>query len=305
MDKGREAARFAAAALALGGIAVWGSENFFWSLPHADLTVVDFGLTWMAYAVAGACVLSLIGSAGMGGIGAAFLGGAVLGYLVEGAVAGTIYAAFPFQMVWTPLAWHGLVTGAAVFGLGRMAGVWGPWRMAVVWAGVGLFGGVWGLYWPLEGYAVPGVGAQLVYLLGLGLLVPLGHGVLDRLGSVPRPWGPVQAVGPAVLGLIWAGQSVVGMNVLAVLLPLVLGLIYWVARRLGGAGEVSFGVPARRIWHHGVFMVAPLVTVAVSQAGWAILGGVEVNGVVAGVTCGTSLGWLGWLIWKAARQRRV
>ncbi len=32
--------------------------------------------------------------------------------------------AFPVQVVWTPLAWHALITALAVAGLGRVAGVW-------------------------------------------------------------------------------------------------------------------------------------------------------------------------------------
>ena len=299
------ALRFGAAALALGMISLWGSENFFWSLPHADLTPVDFLMTLMAYSVAGASVLAFIGASGMGGVKAAFLGGAVLGYLVEGAVVGTIYESFPFQMVWTPLAWHGLVTGGTIFGLGRMAGVWGPGRMALVWLGLGLFGGIWGLYWPLEGYAVPGLLAQGVYLLGLGLLVPLGHLVLDRIGVVPRPWWPVRLIAPLLMGLVWAAQAVAALNLLALILPVVLAGLFWVARRLGGQTPVSFGPPVRRVWHHFVFLLAPIAALAVSQAGWATVGGADVNWLVAGVTCLGSLGWLAWLTWKASRVQSL
>ena len=48
------------AALALGGIGYCGSEALFWSFPPEGVTLLDWALTIVAYALAGACALSAV-----------------------------------------------------------------------------------------------------------------------------------------------------------------------------------------------------------------------------------------------------
>lgn len=295
-----ETARFVAASLALGAISVWASENLFWIVPPDGWSLLDWGLTWIAYALAAATALAMVALSGMGGIGAAFLGGAVLGYLVEGAVVGTVYDAFPLQLVWTALAWHGLITGGVVLGLGRAGARLGPGRMVAIWAGLGLFGGVWALYWPVEQLMLPDAATLAAYLVGLGAVVPLGHVVLDRIGQVPRPRLWVMAVAPAILALSWLVQGILTLNPLRLLLPLILVGIWAIMRRLGQGGAVSLG-PAVPIWQHALFLIAPLLTVAIAVPGWAAIGAVEVNWIIALATGLASLVWLGRLGWRAFR----
>ena len=124
-------------ALALGALAVWASENFFWMIPPPGITVPDFTMTVIAYAIACAVALSAVIWTGVGGLPAAFLGGAVMGYMAEGVIVGTIYQleAFPFFLVFTPLAWHALLSGGLILGVGRLGARLGPLRMALIWAG--------------------------------------------------------------------------------------------------------------------------------------------------------------------------
>ena len=90
------------------------------------------------------------------------------------------------------------------------------------------------------------------------------------------------------------------LNVLAVL-----ALLWWVMRRLGQAGPVSFG-PGAPVLHHLLFLIAPLIVVVLAPLGWAQQGWVtlEANWVVAVLTCLISVGWLGRLIWSAAQGRQ-
>ena len=294
-----ESLRFLGASLALGAIGIWGSENFFWIVPHDDLTPPDWLITWIAYAVAAASAMVLVAGAGLGGLGAAFLGGAVLGYLVEGAVVGTIYQGFPFQLVWTPLSWHALSTGGVVLGLGRAQLPAG--RMALVWLGLGIFGGIWALYWPIEFPVLPDPPTLGLYLVGLGLIVPLAQVTLDRIGTVPRPHRLVQALAPAVMALAWGAQFASDMNPLRFALPLILLVIWWIARRLGNSdGRVSFGAP-QAVWRHCLFLIAPLTTVVLAATGWATIGHADVSNTLAGLTSAAALVWLCYLIWQAAR----
>ena len=108
--------RYWLAAGTLGAAATWGSENLFWSAPPAGWTPLELAVTWVVYSLCVAAALSAVLWSGVQGWRAVFLGGAVLGWLIEGVVVATMYAAFPFQVVWTPLAWHALITGLVVVG---------------------------------------------------------------------------------------------------------------------------------------------------------------------------------------------
>ena len=52
-------------------------------------------LTVIAYAIAGGVDLGLVIWSGLSGLAAAFLGGAVMGYMAEGVIVGKIYDPFP------------------------------------------------------------------------------------------------------------------------------------------------------------------------------------------------------------------
>lgn len=292
-----ESVRYVGLSLVLGGMCVWASENLFWMMPPPGITPLDFGLTVIAYSIAAAAALSAVIWTGVGGIKAAFLAGAILGYLSEGVIVGTIYEAVPLQLIWTPLSWHALVTGALVLGVGRA--LLPARQMALIWVGLGLAGAYWAQFWVSERTGVPGTGAFALYVAGLGLLVPLAHGVMDRLGHLPQPPAWVLWVAPGIAALIWGIQTVATLNPLRLLLPLVLGLILWVMARLGH-GPVALGTgPLQR---HALFLIAPLIVVILAPLGWAQgWGTLEANWVVAGLSSAAALGWLGRLIWRAAR----
>ena len=298
--------RYAALCLALGVIAVWAGENMFWFIPPEGLGPGDLALTVIAYALACGVALSLVIWTGVRGLPAAFLGGAVMGYMAEGVIVGTIYDPLPFYWVWTPLAWHALISGGLRFGIGRAGHALGPGRMAAVLAGLGLGAAYWGQYWPSEATdPLPGRGGLAVYLLGFGGLVVLAQWGMDRLGHLPRPPHGVLAIAPGIALLVWGAQSLADPDPLRVVLPLALGVICWVMWRLGERGaRVSLG-RAVPVWQHGLVLIAPLLAVGLAPAGWAQgWGGLGANWVVAGVSCVLSLIWLGRLVWRAVGRGR-
>ncbi len=295
--------RFLVASAALGAVGFWASEAFFWSAPHPDFSLQDQAATCLAYMLCASVALFVVVRSGLQGLRAAFLGGMILGFLIEGAVVGTVYDAFPFQMVWTPVAWHGLISGGVVLGLGRSGARLGPWRMALIWVGLGLFGSLTALYWPYE-MSMPGRGAVLAYLMGLGLLVPLGHWALDRTGTLKTapPWA---VAGPAaLLGAAWAVQGVVSLNPLRLVLPVVLAGLVWLAFRLGDRRAVSLGA-AVPVWQHGLFLLAPLTVALLAPLGWARFPGGVAMWPMALLTSAVGLGWLGRLVWRGPAFRTV
>lgn len=300
-----ETLRYCGLALVLGALSVWASENFFWMMPPPGITVPVFTLTVIAYSIACAVALSAVIWTGVGGLPAAFLGGAIMGYMSEGVIVGTIYQpeAFPFFLVFTPLAWHALLSGGLILGVGRAGAALGPGRMALIWTGLGLAGAYWAQYWPSEREGLPETWLFAVYILGLGLLVPLAHVVMDRLGQMPRPPQWVLWVAPVIALLVWGAQTVAEMNPYRLGILVMLGWFLWIMHRLGRRdAAVSFGLPVP-VWQHGLFLIAPLIVVLLAPLGWAQgWGTLDSNWVVAGIGCLLSVGWLMVLTWRAVRS---
>lgn len=291
---------------ALGAITLWGSEMLFWSAPREQVTVVELALTWLAYAVCSAAALSMVLVTGVQGWRAVFLGGAVLGWTIEGVVVATMYDAFPFQVVWTPLAWHALVTGLVVVGIGRVAGRWPMWRRVVTWLVVGVAAGLWASWWPIERGTMPSLGATAAYLVGLGLLVPVGQLVLDRVGHVAVPSRRVLLVAPVILLVGWLVRFVLAPSPLYLVLPLVLAVTWWLMRRwsddAAGAGLALGGGGGVRT--HAPFLLAPVVGAPLAVQLWrAAPEGVPFHIVVALTGVAVSLWLFGRLLLGAARRR--
>ncbi|NBZ87069.1 hypothetical protein [Stagnihabitans tardus] len=282
--------RFLLASACLGIIAFWASEVFFWSIPHPDFALADQAVTCLAYMFCASVALYVVTRAGVQGVKAAFLGGAVLGYLVEGAVVGTMYDAFPFQLVWTPLAWHALISGGVVLGLGRAGGAL---QRLGLWLGLGVFGAVLASYWPKE-HPIPGQEAVLAYLMGFGALVVAAQLALDRIGPLTAPPLWVMALPGGLLGASWAMQGVATLSPLRLLLPVILAVLVWLAFRVGDRQPLRLGPSGG--WRHGLFLVTPLVTAMLGRLAWdAFPEGLEIW-PLAVVTCLVALIWLGSLL---------
>lgn len=295
----REGSAYLVACLCLGWIAVWAGETLFWTTPAPDLRVRDLFFTWLVYALAAGAALSAVVWAGLAGWRAAFLGGAILGFGIEGAVVGTIYDAFPVQLVWTPLAWHALISGLCVLagGLALARGSAAVQGLGLV--GLGVFGACWGLYWPLEDKVLAGMPGVLIYLGLGGLGVGLALGVLSRL-PVLR-WGRWWLwIAPMAVLAIWAVGTALAPSQLRLAWPVMIGATLWAMARLGSGGSTGFGPPVA--WGRALaFVLAPVVTAVLVVPGWARFGGVAVNGPIALATGAVGLAlWLR-LLWRAAR----
>jgi hypothetical protein len=246
--------------------------------------------------------LSVVLWAGIGGWRAAFLGGAVLGFGIEGVIVGTMYDAFPAQIIWTPLAWHGVVTGLLVLALPRSLARGALALQVLGLFALGLLGATWGLYWRNERPVMPGYEVALPYLFGLALPVVAAHVALDRLGPLDRPSPLILWAAPVALLILWLVRTVLTGSVVVLACPAMILTTAWILRRLGRAGKlVSFG-SATPLWRHGLFLLMPLTVATLVVPGWQAFGPVAVNVPVALVTGAVGLGL--WLLWQAARAPR-
>ncbi|MEE4276378.1 MAG: hypothetical protein V2J16_10990 [Thermoleophilia bacterium] len=286
--------RYIAAALCLGWIAVAVSENLFWTVPPPGVTAPGLVVTWLVYALAAAAGLSAVLMTGASGLRAAFLGGAVLGYAVEGALVGTIYEAFPFQLVWTPLAWHALLSGGLYVGLARTP--LRPGAAVAVWSGAALLALAVALYWPTERAALPGRGTLALYLVLPMALAVLAHRALDRLLPLDLPTRGVLLAAPALLVAVWAVGTVRDPSVLRLALWPCLALVLWgLARRASGAVWGGHLPP----WQAALPLFPPVAVTLFAPPLWAALGPQATNVVVALTTGPVALGLL---LWAACRR---
>ena len=296
--------RFCAASLCLGAIAFWASENFFWSAPPDDFSYLHLPLLWMIYSLASACGLAAVMLTGIRGWKALFLGGAIMGFMIEGAVAGTMFQAFPLQLVWTPLAWDALISSLIIFGLCRVAGKVSVLKLIAGWLAVGCLGATFATYWPTERPQMPGPAATLTYLAGVGLVVPVANMALDKIGPLTLPPRWALFLPLALLALGWAFHLFTTLSPIVICLPLLLALTLWIMQRLGTtAGPLCFEASSLP-WHHALFMLAPLTTTALASISWTFLPGQVTNILVALVGGAISLVIFLLLAGQAIRLRK-
>jgi hypothetical protein len=212
-------------------------------------------------------------------------------------IVGTIYESFPLQLVWTPLAWHGLLTGAVVIGLARAPR--SPLAQAGFWLAVGLGASVWALYWPFERPVLPDTPTLLVYLAAPAVLVALSHWMIDHLAPVPRPPAWLLWLSPVVLAGLWLVQTVVTLDPLRLSIIPVLALVI-VAMR--GAGAYQAWGARRPLWQHGLVLIAPVTVACLAPWLWATFGAQEVNVPIALGSGLVSLGWFAWLFVGGVRR---
>ncbi|WP_149588076.1 hypothetical protein [Tabrizicola flagellatus] len=290
--------QYALAAIAIGAIGYLGSEALFWAYPPEGITLAAWASTVVAYALAGACALSAVIWSGLVGWRALFLGGAVMGFVVEGVIVATMYDAFPFQLVWTPLAWHALVTGLAVSGLHLSAMQTGWARHLLALLALGAAGGLLAGYWPMERPVLPSTREILVYQIGSGGVAVLGFVILGRMGSLRRPPAVVLALVPALAAVLWIIQGIADPRPQRLAFPLMLGATLWAMRRLGRAGNLP-AFPQAGLARQSVFLLAPLLTALAAAFLWRGTGGHAAN-IVAALSLGPAglALWL-WLLLKA------
>ena len=126
-----------------GAILVSFSEFWFY-----DVTPdVNTGLILMAYGTLGWLFLMIVQRFRVTSQAGFIVAVALLGFLIEGVPVPVLYSDLPMSILWTSLAWHGLITVGIGWYAFRRVMLRGNWiLMALFNAGVGLFLGLWNAY---------------------------------------------------------------------------------------------------------------------------------------------------------------
>lgn len=317
--------RSAAVVLALGAVSWAWSEVGFWSQFRSGDSPVGWVITWLAYSVVAGLAVRLARRFPSAGLAPLVLVGAAYGWLVEGAVASTVYEQLPFSLIWTGVAWHGLLTVVLGWWAVPAALRRGGRRALLVCAAVGAAWGVWSAGWwaavPDEGQlpAVPSYASYGLFVLLVWAAAAAGYVVLDRLplpsGALRSRWGTGLCVGLVVL---WAGLLIVPAIPWApVLLAGLLALAWSSLRRLQAhgtgvrppaPGSWPVGVPVRRL---GPSLLVPVTALAVYAALSPLAAGVGEGVLVLALPIGVvglsavaaaALAWALWRAWHLGRS---
>ena len=226
--------------LSLGYILFFYSETMFWGRWRPEDTVPEFVITWLIYSVLAFFVLLMVNRFRVGDVCSVFLTGAVFGWLVEGVVVQTVYTGFPFGIVWTPLAWHALISVlAGVYLAEKALGEWEGKKAALFFILLGIFWGFWASYWKLEdGYAVS-LRDFAAYAFLSTIILMAAYAVLNA--SAPGNFEPRKfEIGAFAAVLLFFGVfTALAVPFSILLLPPLVGIALYALRRLEGKNFFS------------------------------------------------------------------
>ena len=277
-------------AFAVGGIVGFASERQFYVTPQTTLSVSDILLTWLFYSATAWLCLGLAAKSGLHGWISLFLIGCIFGWVIEGVIVTTVYTALPWTLPFTAMSWHALVSGVLVLGAGRVAIRWPWYKAAGYWAALGVAHGIWGQFWVIERTDMPPDSVTYAYLLGLGLIVPLSHIVLDRLPALyPFKTGEVKILA-ALFSLAWVAQLQATLNPAYLVLPAAIWPTLKILERRSTEEGVRLTTTPAPAWRHFLFMLMPLLTALIATQGWQRFQNIESNWPIALLLTAIALG---------------
>jgi hypothetical protein len=239
--------RSTAFVLGAGAVSWAWSEVGFWARFRVDDSPLGWVVTWLAYSLVVAVVLRVVRRFPLRGAAQVILVGALYGWLVEGVVAATVYGPLPVSLVWTGVAWHGLLTVGVGWILLPRAVRRGGLRAAAWCALVGAVWGLWSAGWwaspPDEGQllARPDVVSYAAFVAVVTAVAMVGYAVMS--GRAPRPddrparWSLVAVL--LVLAVWWVLTVVVVIPWAPVVLVLLVALAWASLRRLEPRGAAG------------------------------------------------------------------
>jgi hypothetical protein len=220
--------------LATGYIFVYFSEHLFWARIRPDDSLGSWVGAWIAYSLLAYLFLGTLSFFTIRNIWGLFLAGAAFGWLAEGVIVQTTYESLPLSISFTGLAWHALIT------------VWIGWyalqksflspasfltlKLSAV---IGACYGLWAIAWWLEpDGGISSVTDFATFSLATTGLVILAYWLANWSVSEPfRPNRWVTILISVLFGMYFLFVAVPAEPVAIVVLPILLGLVYFGLRR--------------------------------------------------------------------------
>lgn len=300
----RAVGRRLALAVGYGLISLFFSEFFFLNEGPvtALLTGEDLGAFFLEftliYALFAYVTLTVMGGDGRQDAVGLILGGASLGWAIEGLVIPLVYEAPPLSFAWPSLGWHLVVVfGLGWVALGRMRRRWSvPWQglaylaLGAIWAG-------WArLFWAEDPELVlPDASGFAAYVGVTAALYALGAWLVDRPRlRMTATWGDRAAA--AVLAVPLFVVTAVPVWPWALALAALWGLILAALWRSPVAPGASGTEPVQREAY-----LAILALPIAAAVGFAVLpeAPAELSFVIVLPLTALGTGALAWALWRA------
>jgi hypothetical protein len=259
--------------LATGYIFVYFSEHLFWARLRPDDSLKNWFSAWIAYSLMAFIFLHLVTYFRVTEKWSLFLAGATFGWLAEGLVVQTTYESLPLSISFTGLAWHALITVwigwyAARRALTSPASI----RTFGLFAAIGAGYGLWAITWWLEPDGGVATLAEFSrFSLTITALVTLAYALANWGASAP--FAPNKWVTRVIYGLFllyFAFVTVPAMPWALLILPILLGLVYYGLRRHRPIEETDTLIATLRGHIHPLNYLAifalPLTAIAVYAA---------------------------------------
>jgi hypothetical protein len=278
---------------ATGAIMMYGSEMLFWSVPPDDSSATGLAVTWLAYSLCAYAFLALLVRYQVSSLHGLFLCGAIYGWLIEGVIVEEMYLSFPFQLAWTPLAWHALITAPLLFWLSRLSAAWPATRQVALLVAMGMGFGLWAMWWPAERQPMPGPAVSLLYLVGLAAFPVAAQWLIDRYGKSLLAISTTEFyVVFAIFAALWLMRFAAAPRWEMLTCPLLIAIALW------ALGRQPPGPPLLPHWlepppqplRHALFLAVPLIAAAIASTTWTLGFAPPTNIAVATVTVALSLG---------------
>ena len=219
------------AALSAGYILYYYSEAFFWARYKPDDTLPGLVFTYLVYCLVAYVVLSVVTAYRVRSIWALFLTGALYGWLIEGVIVQTMYDFFPFQIAWTGLAWHALISVFIGWYYVVTVLLQNNYKKTMgISVFLGVFYGTWAVYWWNEGSITP-VPAFFVYSLLITFFLILSYWFYCRLHMAVFEPTRLELVILAGAFIFFYSATVYIQPLSLIILPPLLGIVYAALRK--------------------------------------------------------------------------
>jgi hypothetical protein len=235
--------------LATGYIFVYFSEHLFWARVRPDDSLQNWISAWLGYSLTAFVFLTLVSKFRIADRWPLFLAASAFGWLTEGLIVQTTYDMLPLSISFTGLAWHALISVWIGWYAVRQALTAPPsLRTLGLFAAIGAGYALWGIFWWLEpDGGVATLGEFSTFTLTISALVMVAYTLANWSASepfTPNRW--VTGIIAAVFILYFAFVTVPTAPVALLILPILLGLVYFGLRR---NHQVETGEPLTTALH--------------------------------------------------------
>ncbi len=220
--------------LSTGYIFVYFSEHMFWARVRPEDSLGEWIGAWLAYSLMAFVFLHLVTHFKVANLWALFLAGAAFGWMAEGIVVQTTYEMLPLSISFTGLAWHALITvWIGWYALRQRLSAPASLRTLRLAAAIGAGYGLWAITWWLEPDGGKSTLAEFsTFVLTTSILVIIAYWLANW--SASEPFAPNHWVTGIVYGLFilyFIFIAVPAMPLAIVILPILLGLVYFGLRK--------------------------------------------------------------------------